>query len=76
VGAEPVSSWGPDRLDVFAAGADGQLIHKWWDGSAWSDWDRIGGAFHGNPAAVSWGTKRIDVFVQGTDNHLGHLWRG
>jgi sialidase-1 len=25
-------SWGPNRLDVFAIGKDGMLIHRWWDG--------------------------------------------
>ena len=69
-----VASWGPARLDVFAAGADGQLVHKWWDGLKWHDWQTLGGVFKGAPAAVSWGLHRIDVFVQGIDDHLGHLW--
>ena len=73
--APAVASWGEDRLDVFAAGLDGNLEHKSYDGSKWSDWDWIGGTFHGDPVAVSWGKNRIDVFVRGMDDHLGHLWR-
>jgi hypothetical protein len=69
-----VSSWAPNRLDVFSSGSDSQLNHKWWDGSAWHDWQTLGGAFKGGPAAVSRGPNLIDVFVQGTDNHLGHRW--
>jgi len=69
-----VASWGPARLDVFAAGADGQLVHKWWDGQKWHDWQTLGGTFKGGPATVSWGPDRIDVFVRGQDDHLGHLW--
>jgi len=68
-----VASWGPGRLDVFAAGEDGQLIHRAFDGG-WKDWHPLGGTFKGGPAAVSWGKNRIDIFVQGMDDHLGHLW--
>ena len=42
--------------------------------AAWHDWQTLGGAFKGAPAAVSWGPHRIDLFVQGTDDHLGHFW--
>ena len=55
-------------------GSDRQLSHKWWDGSTWHNWQKLGGTFKGGPAAVSWGPNRIDVFVRGTDDHLGHLW--
>jgi Peptidase family M23/Repeat of unknown function (DUF346) len=69
-----VASWAAHRLDVFSAGSDKKLNHKWWDGSVWHDWQTLGGVFTGGPAAVSWGPNRIDVFVRGADNHLGHLW--
>ena len=69
-----VASWGSNRLDVFAAGHDQKLAHKWWDGSKWHDWQSLGGTFKDGPAAVSWGPNRIDVFVRGLDDHLGHLW--
>ncbi|MDP9251242.1 MAG: hypothetical protein M3O78_07720, partial [Chloroflexota bacterium] len=29
-------SWGPGRIDLFARGAGGELMHGWWDGGAWS----------------------------------------
>jgi hypothetical protein len=29
-------SWGRNRIDLFARGADGQLLHGAWDGSTWS----------------------------------------
>ena len=28
------SSWGADRLDVYARGVDGRTWHRWWDGIA------------------------------------------
>jgi hypothetical protein len=69
-----VASWAEHRLDVFSAGNDDQLTHKWWDGDKWHDWQTLGGNFKGGPAAVSWGLDRIDVFVRGMDDHLGHMW--
>jgi hypothetical protein len=72
-----VASWGLNRLDVFAAGSNGHLSHKRWDGSVWHDWEDLGGTFKEGPAAVSWGPNRIDIFVRGMDDHLGHrLWDG
>ncbi|HYA08477.1 MAG TPA: peptidoglycan DD-metalloendopeptidase family protein [Gaiellaceae bacterium] len=69
-----VASWGPNRLDVFAAGQDGRLAHTWWDGSTWHDWQTLGGVFKGAPSAVSRHANHISVFVRGLDDHLGHLW--
>ena len=75
--APAASSWAPNRLDVFARGADNALWHKWWDGSGrgWGEWESLGGILTSAPAAVSWGYGRIDVFVKGTDNGLWHMWR-
>lgn len=70
--APAVCSWGPSRLDVFARGADGGLMHNWFDGS-WNDWERLGSeVIAGDPCAVSWGPGRIDVLVRGTDGGLYH----
>lgn len=63
-----VSSWQPNRLDVFAGGSDNAMYHKWWDGRSWSIWENLGGILTSAPAAISWGPDRIDVFVRGTDN--------
>ncbi len=75
--APAVSSWGANRLDVFAGGTDNSMYHKWWDGNRWSDWESLGGVLTSSPAAVSWGPNRIDTFVRGTDNTLYHkFWNG
>jgi hypothetical protein len=70
-------SWGPNRIDVFAQGADGGLLHQYWNGSTWG-WESLGGGVLSSPpAAVSWGPNRIDVFAQGQDNALVHrYWNG
>jgi hypothetical protein len=74
-------SWAANRLDLLGVGTDGQIYHKWWDGSAWQPsktggWQVLpyGSGWHGDIGAVSWGTGRIDFFVQGANNHCYHGW--
>jgi hypothetical protein len=71
--APAVSTWGVNRLDVFARGADNALYHTWYDGS-WHYWQRIAANMSSAPTAVSWGTNRIDVFARGADNALYHTY--
>jgi hypothetical protein len=66
--APAVTSWGNNRLDVFARGADNKLIHKFYNGSNWSGWNDLGGTLKSSPTAVSCQENRIDVFAVGTDN--------
>jgi hypothetical protein len=69
-----VASWDENRLDVFSAGLDQALHHKWWNASGgWSSgWERLDGTFSGKPAAASWGQGRLDICVVGTDNAVWH----
>ena len=41
--AGPVVAWGPNRLDVFVVGPDSALHHKSWTGTAWTDYESLGG---------------------------------
>ena len=75
--APALTSWGPDRLDVFVRGTDNQLYHKSCtancNGSAgiWTSWMvRPGATFRGKPAAVSRGTGHLHVFIHGEDGKL------
>ncbi|HEY7290157.1 MAG TPA: hypothetical protein VH583_10000 [Vicinamibacterales bacterium] len=72
-------SWGPNRLDVFAVNHDdGGIIHRWWDGMIWNDWEHVAGtkdlAFTSMPAAATWGVGRLDVLATGSDGALYHMW--
>jgi hypothetical protein len=67
-----VSSWGPDRLDLFRKGDDNTLEHRSWDGKDWTDWVAIGRGISDTPAAVSWGPNRIDLLALGTQGQLLH----
>jgi hypothetical protein len=69
-----VSSWGPERLDVFVIAGAGETWHKAWLGTAWTDWESLGGTCISAPAAVSWGPNRVDVFVISGDHALYHQW--
>ena len=71
-----VASWASGRLDVFARGNDGALIHKWYDGSNWLGWESLGGHLTSDPSAVSWASGRLDVFARGPAGDLIHKWYG
>ncbi|MEV7628841.1 hypothetical protein AB0O15_37950, partial [Actinoplanes sp. NPDC089786] len=53
-----IVSWGPNRQDVFAAGYDRALWHKWYNGE-WHDWESLGGELTLAPAAAAWGPDRL-----------------
>ena len=36
------TQWGANRLDIFALGTDNAVWHKWWNGSSWRGWERLG----------------------------------
>jgi hypothetical protein len=71
-----VAAWSSNRLDVFVRGTDGQLWHKFWNGTGWSLWEPLGGRLYPGtgPAVASWGPGRLDVFAEGTDRQLYHRW--
>jgi len=74
------ASWGPNRIDVFGRGRNGNVVQLWWNGSwHWSDLGVPpptvgGGAIRGSLTATSWGTNRYDVFAVGDNGHVVQLW--
>ncbi|MFN2200249.1 MAG: hypothetical protein ACK2UO_03530 [Caldilineaceae bacterium] len=85
-GAPAACSWGPSRLDVFARGPRGELLHKAWDGRNWSSflslWMPVeieNGCERSVPltgavTACSWGKNRVDVFATALNGKLYHAW--
>ncbi len=64
------------RVDVFARGSDGQLFHRIWNGSAWGEWEPLGGFLTSGPDAASWRmSNHLEVFVRGSDNNIYHRWQ-
>jgi hypothetical protein len=71
--------WGPNRVDVFARGADHQLLHMWhdstdWSHSTWSDWEVLalpsGISMASAPAACSRARGELLIFFLGSDGNL------
>lgn len=61
--ADPaIASWASNRLDIFAWGTDNGLWHKCFNGTIFTDWERLG-ITKSSPAAASWGLHRVDCFM-------------
>jgi hypothetical protein len=67
-------SWGQNRIDTFARGANGHMWHKWWDGGWWSQWEDLGGDLTSAVGVASWAANRLDCFVRGPGDHMWHKW--
>lgn len=75
--APGVSSWQPNRLDVFGRGTDQALYHKWWDGRSWSNWENLGGVLTSGPTVSSRRPNHLEVFVRGTNQRMyTRTWNG
>jgi glucuronoarabinoxylan endo-1,4-beta-xylanase len=69
-----VTAWGADRVDTFAIGADKNLYWKFWDGSAWSQYNSLNATASAGVAATHWGPNRLDVFYTGNSGSMKHKW--
>ena len=70
-------SWGSGRLDIFARGTAGDLLHMAWTGSAWDPpvgqpWETLGGEFSSPPEVVSSAAGTLDVFGLGPGRQMYH----
>jgi hypothetical protein len=85
-GAPVCAGGGSTRLDVFARGQRGDLLHKWWDGKDWTGFESVGcpatpeGAlipFTAASIACAWGKFQLDVFARASDGKLyAATWSG
>lgn len=70
-GSPTVSSWDPDRIDLFVKGTDNQLWYSSKTGNTeWTSWETLGGDLLYSPAAISHGTGLIKVYAVGADRQL------
>ncbi len=66
------------RLEVFAAGPDGNLGHMWQQtpgGDDWSAWGDLGPEIVGRPAVFQNADGRLEVFTFDVHGNLGHIWQ-
>lgn len=78
LGSPSATAWSANRLDAFVVGFDGNLYHRWWDGSNWGGPENLGGGkLINSPSVASWAANRLDVFAVGSDGNLYHAaWNG
>jgi hypothetical protein len=68
------------RLELFIAGRDGALYHKWqwWPSGGWSEWlshGAQGGGFTSMPTMNINTHGRLEVFATAKDGALYHKWQ-
>ena len=70
--SDPACVAWPERIDLIARRADGNIYLGTHSGGAWSEWTSIGAPTGGasDPAIASWQPDRLDVFVRGLDDDL------
>ncbi len=67
---------GTSRLDVFARGPAGDLLHRWWNGETWTRFESLGMPgeppvpLSGGSLACAWGKWRLDVLARAIDGKL------
>ncbi len=81
-GTPSISTWGNHRLDVFATGTLGSLVHVWSTTliypPVWTSVEDLGGDLKGAPACIGrnpYGvppnrTGDLDCFARGTNDHI------
>ena len=83
----PISTGGGStRLDVFARGHRGVLLHKWWNGKDWTRFESVGCPasaqgtlipFTSASIACAWGKFQLDLFARASDGKLyAATWSG
>ena len=74
-GIPAVTSWGPDRQDVFVRGEDDAMYHQSWTRSGGrSAWEPLGGTTYDNLAALTLQPNHLEIFHRGLDGTLYHRW--
>jgi hypothetical protein len=64
-------SWGPERLDLFWIGPEGDLLHRASEGGTWLETESLGGIPASTPGVTAWAVGEMQVFAVFPD---GELW--
>lgn len=65
------------RLEVFARGESGDLIHAWQSGvnEGFGAFRSFGGYIQSDPVVANNADGRLEVFVRGGDDAIWHVWQ-
>ena len=70
-------TWGGSRVDLFARGSNGHLLHTASTGGSFGAWQDLGGQLTSAPSAVSLSTGTIDVVARTSGDVLSRIrWDG
>lgn len=73
--APTVTSRGPGKLDVFAVGASGEVLHRFFNGRSWTGWVGLGAKATAAPGADAIGDDRINLAIRDADGTLStRMW--
>lgn len=60
-------SLGPDNVNLFWRGTQQQLVHKYWNGSAWSSRLSYDGVMGEAPRATTYGNQQLAIFAPSSE---------
>ena len=63
---------GSNQIDLFCLGPERGMLHTRWNGSKWSTWEQLGGAFSSLPVVLP-STTGFDIFARGLDFMVYHV---
>jgi hypothetical protein len=63
---------GANQIDLFGLGPERGMLHTRWNGSKWSTWEQLGGAFSSLPVVLPSATG-FDIFARGLDYLIYHV---
>lgn len=65
----------PGHVHMFARGAGGTLLTRWWSDGSWNQWQDFGGmSITSGPSANVRPDGTIDVFAKGPDDQIYHRY--
>ena len=70
-------TWDGSRIDLFAKGSNGHLLHTYSTGGAYRAWEDLGGQLTSAPSAASLTTGTIDIVARTTGDVMSRKrWDG
>lgn len=69
--------WAPNYVSILGVNSAGQLLYRYWDGSAWqptAGFSTYAAAITGRPTAVGLGRNQLYIYARGTNGVIVAKW--